>query len=121
MLRVHLADGRTLHFDLKDERQAAEWLERVKDHAFQASLRGVTVQHNGAQYSVARPSGFGRVWMFAEALPPDPASKFKGGERATVQADEVRAVVMVHDAQRAARVSLSKTGQQCYNPVEWRR
>lgn len=120
MLRVHLADGRTLRFDLGDERQAAEWLERARDHAFQASVRGITVQHNGVQYSMSRPAGFRRVWLFAESMPPDSEQKFKGGERIVGQADSVRAVVMVHDAQRAARVSLSKPGTQCYNPLERR-
>ena len=120
MLRVHLTDGRTLCFDIEDPRQAAEWLERAQDLGFQDTIRGLTVQHNGVQYSMPRPAGFARVWLFAEAMPPDPELKFKGGERIIGQADNVRAILMVHEAQRAARISLSKPGWQCYNPIERR-
>lgn len=121
MLRVHLADGRTLRFDLQDERQAAAWIKHSQDDSFQETVRGLTVQHNGVQYSLPRPSDFGRIWLFAELLQPDDAVRFKGGERLVCQADETRVVVMVHDAQRAARVSLSKPGVQCYNPERDRR
>ena len=117
MLRAHLADGRTLCFDLQDERQAAEWLERVRDSSFQSALRGLTVQHNGVMYSLPAPIGFSRVFLSAELLQADKDQRFKGGERLICQADEARIVIMVHEAQRAARVSLSKTGQQCYNPI----
>lgn len=118
MLRAHLADGRTLCFDLQNEKQAEEWLRHVRDSAFQATLRGLTIQHNGVMYSLPRPVGFHRVFLFAEQLPADEGQKFKGGERLTCQADEARVSVMTHKAQRAARVSLSKPGAQCYNPFE---
>lgn len=118
MLRAHLADGKTLSFDLADPRGAAEWLKLANDHRFQDQLRGLTVQHNGVQYSLPRPQGFRRVWMYAELLVPRLDQGFKGGERLVGQVDNVRATVMVHSSQRAARVSLSKPGTQCYNPLE---
>lgn len=120
MLRVHLADGRTLRFDLQDEQQAARWAEYAKNATFQQAIRGLTVQHNGVQYSLPRPDGFERVWLSAELLPPDQAQRFKGGERLICQADQSRMTLMAHDAQRAARVSLSKPGVQCYNPFDRR-
>lgn len=118
MLRAHLADGRTLRFDLASPSAAAKWLELVKDHRFQQQLRGLTVQHNGVQYSLPRPQGFRRVWLQAELLQPDPEHGVKGGERMIAQVDKVRVVVMAHSSQRAARVSLSNPGTQCYNPLE---
>ena len=118
MLRAHLADGRTLRFDLSSPGDAAEWLRLVNDHQFQGQLRGLTVQHNGVQYSLPRPQGFQRVWMFAELLDPEPGKGFKGGERVVAQVDKVRVTVMAHSSQRAARVSLSNPGTQCYNPME---
>lgn len=118
MLQVHLSDGRTLRFDLQDEQQAAAWLEQSRSGAFQASVRGLTIQHNGVQYSLPRPTGFKRLWLFAESLDPDTDQRFKGGERIVIQADDMRVVLMAHDAQRAARVSLSKPGTQCYNPTD---
>jgi hypothetical protein len=117
MLQVHLADGRTLKFDLQDEAQAREWLRQSSDFSFQAEVTGLTLRKNGFQYSVPRPQGFGRIWYFAEFLENDPTRRFKGGERVSVQIDDVRLVTMSHNEQRAVRVSLSKTGHQCYNPA----
>jgi hypothetical protein len=117
VLQVHLSDGQTLKFDLQDERQARDWLARVQSNEFQSSVRGVTLHSNGVQYSIPRPMGFRRVWIFAEALQPDVARRFKGGERAIVQLDNVRVVAMAHNEQRALRVSLSRVGAQCYNPL----
>lgn len=118
MLSVHLVDGQTLRFDLSSERQAEEWLERISDSAFQARVTGLTLQNNGTRFSLTRPGGYNRIWMFAERLPANPAQRFKGGERIICQADETRTTVMVHAEQKAARVSLFKPGMQCYNPVE---
>lgn len=117
MLQVHLSDGSTLRYDLGDARQAAEWLARARDGSFQSAVRGLTLLQNGVQYSFPRPCGFDRVWLFAEALRPDPVRKFKGGERITGQVDNVRATVMVHNGQRAVRVGISNPGTQCYNPL----
>lgn len=117
MLRVHLADGTTLRFELSDESQAAEWIGLAGDWGFQSKIRALTIQHNGVQYSLPSPPGFERVFMYAEQLEPNGQQRFKGGERIVCQADNVRAILMVHDAQRASRLSLSKTGIQCYNPM----
>lgn len=117
MLRVHLTDGRTLRFDLKDERHAAKWLRSARDLDFQSTITGITLKHGGVSYSLSRPRGCGNVFMFAEYLEENAAQKFKGGGRIICQADDTRINLMVHEAQRAAHVSLSKTGQQCYNPV----
>ena len=117
MLRVHLTDGRTLRFDLKSERQAAKWLNSARDHKFQSEITGITIKHGGVSYSLSRPRGCGDVFLFAEYLVKNTAQKFKGGGRVVCQADDTRISLMVHEAQRAAHVSVSKTGQQCYNPI----
>jgi hypothetical protein len=116
MLLVHLADGRTERFDLRDDRQAAAWMTRVQEASFQGSIRAISVQQNGVMYSVARPVEFDRIDFFAELLPPNESQKFKGGERMYCHADEVRLAVMVHPGQRASRLSLSRPGRQCYAP-----
>jgi hypothetical protein len=103
---------------LDNDGQADEWLGMVRDRTFQDQIRALTIQHNGVQYSLPTPPGFGRVFLFAEQLKPNGAQRFKGGERIVCQADDVRVTLMVHEAQRAARMSLSKIGTQCYNPIE---
>lgn len=120
MLRVHLSDGRTLRFNLEDESEAERWRDSVADAKFQSSITGITTQHNGVGYSLSRPDGYSDIFMFAEHLPEDVPQKFKGGQRMICQADNARLVVMVHDAQRSARVSLSKPGVMRYNPLDRR-
>jgi hypothetical protein len=116
MILVHLADGRTERYDLRDDRYAAAWMERIQESSFQDSIRAISVQQNGVMYAVARPVEFDRIHFFAESLPPNESQKFKGGERVYCHADEVRVSVMVHPGQRAARLCLSKPGRQCYIP-----
>jgi len=120
VLRVHLVDGRTLCLDLSDEQQASRWLDQVSDVKYQAAITGLTLQSNGTQHSLSKPNGYGRVWLFAEYMPPIHEQRFKGGERIICQADDSRAVVMVHAAQRASRISMSKTGDVVYNALERR-
>ena len=117
MLKIHTNDGKTARVDLEDEGQAKEWLQRLSDPAFQERITGMTVAHRGVQYSLPRPLGFREILYLAEHVSPDPERKIKGGERVTCIAGDVRATVMVHRAQRAARVSLLRTGKQRFNPM----
>jgi hypothetical protein len=43
MLKIHTSDGQTTRLDLSDEEQAKEWLERLKNRNFQATIRGISV------------------------------------------------------------------------------
>jgi hypothetical protein len=116
MLRVHTNDGLTSSFDLEDEKQAEQWLELLKDPKFQASISGLTVSHRGVLYSLSKPQSFRQLMFSAEHVPPEPERKIKGGERIWCFADEVRIGLMVHRAQRAVRVTLTKTGRQRFSP-----
>lgn len=117
MLRVHTADGLTTSFDLGDERQAAEWIERLKDSRFQVNIRGLTLSDQGVLYSMARPSGFRCVSFLGEQVESEPEHHIKGGERLTCFADDIRISLMAHREQRAARVAVCKVGKQRYNPL----
>lgn len=116
MLKIHTNDGLTACVDLEDEEQAREWIERLKDPRLQSKITGVTVAHRGVQYSLPRPLGFDHVVFQPEIILPDDQKKIKGGERVVCQAGDVRVELMVHKAQRAARVSLKRTGKQRFNP-----
>lgn len=116
MLKIHTRDGATTKVDLEDEAQAREWTHRLSDPRFQASITGLTVSHAGVQYSIPRPTGFEPVSFLAEHLEPNGDRRIKGGQRITLLAGDVRASVMVHREQRAARVSLLRIGKQRYNP-----
>lgn len=117
MLKVHTVDGLTTRIDLDNPEQAKEWLSKLKQHEFQEQITALTVFDKGVQYSLTRPKGFNRVFFFAEVVQADPELKIKGGERITAQMDDTKIAIMVHQSQRAARVSAIKTGKIRFNPL----
>ncbi len=117
MLRVHTRDGRTASIDLSDSEQAKWLASRLGDPRFQAQITAMTITHNGASYSVARPSDLGPVTFLAEQMDPEPDRKIKGGQRLVCLAADVRTSIFVHQQERAARVSLFRIGKQRYNPL----
>lgn len=116
MLEIHTRDGLTTKVDLADPDQAREWARRMADPRYQGEITGLTVSHLGVRYSVPRPQGFEPVAFFAEQIDPDPDRKLKGGRRIICHAGQVRAVAMVHEAQRAVRIQLARYGKQRYSP-----
>lgn len=122
MLKVNLTDGRTLRFDLTNPAEAVAWADLARNHAFQAQITGLTVACNGVSYSLPRPKDFGEgIFLFAEAVEEDPEQRIKGGERLFCHAGDVQVAMLVHAAQRAARVDVTRLGRQRYNPLQHRR
>jgi len=72
----------------------------------------------GVQFSLSRPIGMDGVFYLVENIEPDKKTKTKGGEKVTCFAGENRLTLMVHRCQSAAKISLSKTGKQRFNPNE---
>lgn len=116
MLKVHTRDGRTVRVDLEDRKSSASWLQRLRDPAFQGEITGLTLSHRGVSYSLPRPRGFDAIMYQAELIAAEPERRIKGGERLVCQAGEVRAAIMVHREQRAARVTLFRIGKPRYTP-----
>lgn len=103
MLKVHMSNGLTHEVDLSDERQFKGWLDRFHDPDWQERIRGLTVVQKGVQYSVPRPSGFGQTTLAAE-----PLDLGKGGERIVLVTRDAKLNVVIHNGQRAARISLEE-------------
>lgn len=116
MLEIHTRDGRTTKVDLAKPDHAREWARRMADPRYQGTITGVTVSHLGVRYSLSRPTDFDPVAFSAEYVDPDPSRKLKGGHRVICHAGTVRAAVMVHEQQRAVRLTLQRWGKQRYNP-----
>lgn len=114
MLKVHLNTGETLRFDLNDEEDARQWMERASSQAFQTQITGLTIAQNGVQYSLPRPEGFETVFLNAEAIKPN--GRIKGGERIVCHSGDVGVVLMAHTGQRAVRINVTRQGKQRYNP-----
>ncbi len=116
MLTVHTEDGRTARIDLEKVEQAEAWLARLKDPEFQERITGLTIVFRGVSYSLAKPRGFSRNFFLAEFVQSN-GGRVKGGERITVFSDDVQLSVMAHREQRAARISIVKTGKRRFNPL----
>ncbi len=116
MLKIHTSNGQTALIDLEDEDRAREWIARFGDPSFQSTITGLTIANRGVQYSLPRPVGFQQVSFHAELVETDLSRRIKGGERVTCFAGDVRATIMVHKEQRAAKMSLLHTGKQRFNP-----
>ena len=115
MLKVHLADGQTLSFDLGDEEQARKWLECAASARFQAAVTGLALQHNGVQIALPRPRGFSTLFMFAEHV--DSEGRAKEADRVICYAGDVGVTATAHSGQRSVRVDVAKCGQLRYNPL----
>lgn len=113
MLKVHTNDGLTAEVDMGDPRSFKEWLRKLHDPAFQATITGLTVVQRGVQYSLPRPEGFRDATLVAE-----PVEAGKGGERLVLALDDIRVSVMVHHGQRAARVSVARRWHRVFRPGE---
>lgn len=133
MLKIHTADGQTHPVDLADPEQAREWLTRLAQEDFQATINGVSLVERhvlpkcqacgassgrdiGVQYSVSRPDGVRRVFVHAEHVEAN--GRIKGGERLTVFAGDVRLTLMAHASQPASRVTIEKIGRQTFNALK---
>lgn len=130
MLKIHTTDGQTIRIDLRDPAQAREWLPRLEQDAFQASISGVSVVEThdvrtrcaacggkgsgqiGVQYSVSRPQGLSGVTYEAERV----SNNGRSGDRVTIFAGDVRLSLMAHESQPSARVQLVKSGKRRFAP-----
>lgn len=135
MLKIHTSDGKTHRVDLSDEVQARKILAALGRDDFQRTVKAVSlVEHHtvrctcacgarpsrdfGVQYSVARPDGFDKAAFSVEAV--EPGGRVKGGERVVVHSGDVRLTLMAHSSQPAARIQVTKTGKQQFNPLSRR-
>lgn len=134
MVKIHTADGHTHPLDLANPEQAQTWLQRLSRTDFQSTIHGVslverhlvraeceacgaTTQRSvGVQYSVTRPEELDSPFFHMEHVPS--LGRIKGGERVTVFAGDIRLVVMAHQSQPAARISITRVGRQKFNPMK---
>lgn len=111
MLKVHTSDGLTAEVNMEDPREAKVWLERFHDPAFQATITGLTVVQKGVQYSLPRPDGFREVALTAQHVDAG-----KGGERIIATVGDMKVKLMVHNGQRAARVTVVPRWRRVFDP-----
>jgi hypothetical protein len=111
VLKVHTRDGLTSEVNLEDPAQLKVWAARFHNRAFQATITGLTIIQKGAQYSLPRPDGFGDVTLAAE-----PVEAGNGGERIILTLGDLKISLMVHNGQRAARVTVGRRWHRVFDP-----
>lgn len=131
MLKIHTSDGQTHRLDLTSDEDARFWLPKLSRHDFQETIKGISVveRHNvgkcrqcgmspdrdiGVQYSITRPELFRKIFFNVENIEQN--GKIKGGEKVIVFIDDIRLILMAHYSQPAARVTITKVGNQKFNP-----
>lgn len=114
MLRVNLADGRTLSFDLADPEQLAAWRRHQATNSFQATIRGMSVLHDKRLTTLPVPRRFRAIAFSAE-----PLVEHEGviGELVSCQADDVRVTCTVYfGGGKITRTDLVRTGRPRFRP-----
>jgi hypothetical protein len=132
MLKIHTSDGQTHPICLADEKQAADWVERLRSSRFQASITGASlvIEHEtkhrcsecgaksmgqlGVQYSISRPPDFPDVTYEFEDIPSGDGSK--GGERVVLYFGDSRLSLTGHKSQPSARIVIAKVGRRKFRP-----
>lgn len=122
MIKIHTDDGLTHTVDLSKPEEVDEWERKLSRFGFQSRITGVTLVENydvkrtpvGVQFSVPRPRDSGRVHYAIERV--EPSGKIKGGERLVMFVDSMKLVLMAHNSQPSARITLSKVGKFVSKP-----
>ncbi len=117
MVKANMADGRTLSFDLKDEKENADWKQKCTDPSFQKSIRGVGIVHNTQWYAIPVPKKFKAIRYDADLIINNKAkdeSKRLVGEKVMCYVDDILFSLLVYYGNRPkmARIDVKKIGKQ---------
>ena len=115
MLRVNLANGRTMSFNLDDSDDHKRWINCCSKPDFQNSIRGVIIRHDGKDHALPVPSNFRNVSYDADLL-WDKRNERVGGERVTCYADKIRVTLVVFRRNGAVRVDMARIGKRRHIP-----
>jgi len=116
MLKVHTTTGETFKIDLKDEQAARQWARRLLDPAFQATITAMSISQKGVQHTLARPRDFRLEDIFFGAEAISPNGKWQGGEELTGFFGDVKVGILVHNSQRASRITVTQPGKRVHIP-----
>lgn len=122
MLKVNCRDGRTLTFDLLDDRGYEDWLRHQRDPHFQSQITAAGIHHDGTLHALPLPIGFRRLVFEADVVTRanggEPFDRV-AGERLTCYADQVKFTITVHHGTRpkVVRFGGAKVGRMRYSPA----
>lgn len=111
-MRINLADGSTLTFDLDDEDDRAAWHEFVRSQ--DPEITAAVVGNGRHPVAVTAPARFRNVRYSVERSGEDDDGQALA-ERVEVQADGVRLVVLRYRS-GTTRIGLTRTGIPRYLP-----
>jgi len=121
VLKVNCRDGRTLTFDLLDDRGHEDWLRYQRDLNFQSQITAAGILHDGTLHALPLPAGFRHPVFEADVLTRanGGGEQRVAGEWLACYADQVKFTLTVYYGTRpkVVRFSGAKVGKMRYNPA----
>ena len=123
MLKVQMADGATLTFDLNVPADAERWQDIEADPKKQEAIRAVGVQHQGMWHVMPVPRRFRQIsygaWL-SWANSKNGGEKRLASLRVRCQADNVAITMTLYypngKSPRMVKTDIKKTGRQVWKP-----
>jgi len=112
-MRVNLADGTTLTFDLDSAIDRTRWESFQSDYNKQQQIRGVVLTGGGMEVAVPSPLRFRRVDRIVERC-LRPGTEEVLAEKVTILADDVSLEVLSYTGRPVVRVSLTRSGRPMF-------
>lgn len=115
MIKVNCRDGKTISFDLNEESEREELIDKLSERDFLRSITGVSSLHNTFWHVLTRPKKFRKVSYFVELVKHKKNGVEKiVGEKIICQADDVQLSILVYYNVRPkiTRIELKKIGKQ---------
>lgn len=123
MIKVNLKDGKTLSYDLQDEKAVKEWEELSSHQDFQQRITGIGIIYNAQWYTLPLPKKFRQVFFQFELVENNkkdaPEDRKYVGERVKCYADDTLISLLVYYGSRPkmSRVDVIKLGKRRFNPA----
>lgn len=122
MIKVNLKSGKTVSFDLKDEKERDAWKLHSSSVKFQNDISGIGIIWNSHWYTLPLPKKFRNVEFEAELVENHkknaPAERKYIGERIKCYADDTLISLLVYYGNRPkmSRVDISRVGKRRHSP-----
>lgn len=116
MLRANMRDGRTLSFDLADDKGRLEWEANQADPRFQQSITALAILHDRVLHTLPVPKRFRRIAYEATLITNGEDAAV--AERIGCLADgvSVQLTVYLKASPRTTRVDVRRVGKPRWVP-----
>ena len=120
MIKVNCKNGKTLSFNLADDKEANEWQKLSGEGEFQSQITGIGILYNTQWHTLPMPKRFRRIDVKAELIRVQKEGIMREiGERIVYQADDIQISLIVYYGNRPkmARIDVKKIGKKRFTPM----